>query len=54
MGVELPPPPRGGSYRWPFGPPSPAGPKHDAALAQSSPAQRGPTDFVLVLGGTMG
>jgi hypothetical protein len=41
-------------YRWPFGPPSPAQPRHDAAQARSGPARRGPTDFVLVLGGTMG
>jgi hypothetical protein len=41
-------------YRWPFGLPSPARPKHDAAQARSGPARRGPTDFVLILGGTMG
>jgi hypothetical protein len=41
-------------YRWPYGPPSPARPEHDAAQARSGPARRGPTDFVLVLGGTMG
>jgi hypothetical protein len=45
---------RGSSYRWPFGPPSPARPKHDAAQAPSGPARRGPTNFVLVLAGTMG
>jgi hypothetical protein len=43
-----------GSYTWPFGPPGPARPKHDAAQARSGPARRGPTDFVLVLGSTMG
>jgi hypothetical protein len=35
------------SYRWPYGPPSPA-------RARRGPARRGPTDFVLLLGGTMG
>jgi hypothetical protein len=41
-------------YRLPFGPPSPAQPKHDAAQARSGPARHGPKDLVLVLGGTMG
>jgi hypothetical protein len=46
-------------YRWPYEPPSPAQPsptrpEHDAAQAQDGPARREPTDFVLVLGDTMG
>jgi hypothetical protein len=42
------------TYRWPFGPPGPARPKHDTVQARNGPARHGPTDFVLVLGGTMG